>query len=349
MHCKKIMLPLHCKHYSWFFMDKKNIALLCGGDSREAAISLQSAANVYKWISPIRYNVFVIEAKSGKWQCLRGGQPIAEVDKNDFSITLEGQKIRFDLAFIMIHGSPGENGLIQGYLEMLGIPHTTCSAFVSALTFNKFACKAFLREAAGIFTPKAILAHQSNTLNTGRVIKSVGLPFFVKPNCDGSSFGVSKVKTPAEAEDAFHKAFEQADEAIVEEFIEGTEVSVGVMHLHNETAALPVTEIVSQNEFFDYQAKYDKGMSQEITPARLPRRVYQAVQDAAVQTFAALRCRGIVRIDYIVRGDVPYFLEINTIPGMSGSSIIPQQIEASGGTMQAAITALIETSLRSHK
>jgi D-alanine-D-alanine ligase len=325
----------------------KNIALLYGGDSREAVISRQSAANVYGWIDKQCYNVFMIEVRGAQWRWMQDGQALADVDKNDFSIDGGGEKVKFDLAFIMIHGTPGENGLLQSYLEMLGIPHTTCSAFVSALTFNKFACKAFLQQALGIPTAKDILITKRKGIETeiGNIVTKLNLPLFVKPNGDGSSFGVSKVKTEAEVMPAIDRVFESSDEVIIEEFIAGTEVTAGVMRLHGNIIALPVTEIVSTKDFFDYEAKYTKGLSQEITPARLDANLYQKVQASALQIYRTLRCDGIVRIDYIIRDNTPYFLEINTIPGMSSNSIIPQQLRYAAYTPEQTMTDLIETTL----
>jgi D-alanine-D-alanine ligase len=327
---------------------KPNIALLYGGYSREAEISAQSAANVYEWIDKKRYNVFMVQLQRTSWQCHSGSQPPIDVDKNDFSVTIDGAKVRFDLAMIMIHGSPGEDGLLQGYLDMLGIPYTSCSAFVSALTFDKFACKNYLRGANIPMAHDVIATLREDAPDkfADQIIKILGMPLFVKPNADGSSFGVSKVKTREELCIAMDNLKENGvEEILVEQYVAGTEVSVGAMLLGDQIFVLPITEIVSKNEFFDYEAKYTSGRSQEITPARLHVDVANKIEDLTLLIYKRLNCSGIVRIDYIVRNNEPYFLEINTVPGMSSASIVPQQIAAMGRTMEQTMTDLIETSL----
>ncbi|GHT67172.1 D-alanine--D-alanine ligase [Bacteroidia bacterium] len=332
-------------------MRLKNIAILYGGDSREAEISANSAANVRQWIDTARYNAFMLEVKGARWRCTQDGATLAEVDKNDFSIVVNGQRIAFDVALIMIHGTPGENGLLQSYFDLLQIPYTTCSAFVSALTFNKFACKAYLAQTTDVATAKSVLVCKEELQSIGiqSITKKIGLPLFVKPNNDGSSFGVSKVKTESELLPAIEKIFAQGStEAIVEEFIAGTEVTNGAMRLNGKLTVLPITEIVSENEFFDYEAKYT-GHSREITPARLDKSVYSQVQHHTSLIYNKLGCFGIVRVDYIIRDNIPYFLEINTVPGMSSASIIPQQVQQAGGNMVQTISDLIDTAYSNKK
>jgi D-alanine-D-alanine ligase len=330
-------------------MPTKNIAILFGGDSRESEISERSAANILKWIDTTRYIPFMIEVKGAVWHYVKDGNAVADVNKNDFSITADGQLTKFDVALIIIHGSPGENGILQAYLDIVDVPYTTCSAFVSALTFNKFACKAYLNKAIRVHTPKAMRVHKYalprfNADKVSRLIYRLGLPLFVKPNSDGSSFGIAKVNTEAELLPAIENIFVQgSDEAIVEAFVEGVEVSVGAMRRHGSLTVLPVTEIVSENEFFDYEAKYTAGRSHEITPARLEEDVYEMVQRSTAAIYNALQCSGVVRADYIVKDKIPYFLEINTVPGMCDASIIPQQIRHAGEDITQVISDLIET------
>ncbi|GHU95184.1 D-alanine--D-alanine ligase [Bacteroidia bacterium] len=300
------------------------------------------------WIDRERYNAFMIEIKDRSWRWTQEGVPSVEVNKNDFSLHVDGQHVRLDVALIMIHGTPGEDGLLQSYLDMLRVPYTTCSAFVSALTFNKFACKAFLAHTTSVAMANAVLVRSADDVDVPSIVAKLGLPLFVKPNADGSSFGISKVKTAEELLPAIQKTLaEGSREVIVEEFIEGIEITNGAMFLNGELTVLPITEIVSKNDFFDYKAKY-QGHSNEITPARLSEEITQAVQQQTAQIYRQLGCAGIVRVDYIVHNNLPYFLEINTVPGMSRASIIPQQVQSMGGDMVQTITALVETALAAH-
>jgi D-alanine-D-alanine ligase len=301
---------------------------------------------VQAWIDQRQYHVFMVEIKGAAWRCMLGTEPI-DVDKNDFSIVINGERIKFDIALIMIHGTPGEDGMLQGYLEMLGVPHTTCSAAVAALTFSKFACKAFLRQTTHVAMAREVLAgiEQCNSKEVAHgIVKELGMPLFAKPNADGSSFGACKIACESDLVNAIDDMKKYSTEMLVEEYIAGTEVSVGVLKFNTSATLLPITEIVSSNEFFDYEAKYTAGLSQEITPARICDTAAQAVRGAALAIVEALGFRGIGRLDFILRGDVPYFLEINAVPGMSDASIIPQQVRSMGWTMEQVLAELIESS-----
>jgi D-alanine-D-alanine ligase len=320
---------------------KKNIALVYGGDSSEAEVSERSATNVLGWIDTTRYTPYMVRMVRGDWQVRHpNGQDSVPVLKSDFSAEFDGQKVSFDVALIVIHGAPGENGVLQAYFDVLGVPYTTCSAFVSALTFNKFACKAFIAH-TGVAMAKSMLIRRGEDVNPHALAQQLGLPLFVKPNNGGSSFGITKVKHAADLQPALDKALADDGEALVEEFIGGVEVTCGAMSLGGVETVLPVTEVVSQNEFFDYGAKYE-GMSDEITPARIGAEATALVQRTTQLLYRRLGCNGIVRIDYILRHGTPYFLEINTVPGMTAASFIPQQIQAAKMEMVGTISLLLE-------
>lgn len=304
---------------------KKNIAILSGGDSSESVISLQSAEQVRSILNADKYNLFTINVKASEWVLTSNEHCDMVVNKDDFSFSYQSQKIKFDFALIMIHGTPGEDGKLQSYFDIIGIPYSTSNAFTSALTFNKFACKAFLQN-FDVPMVDSVLVRKEQVLDYEKIIKKVGLPCFVKPNAGGSSFGISKVKLTTELEDAIKLAFKEDNEVIIEAFIEGVEVSNGILISKDQYHRLPVTEIDTDNEFFDYDAKYS-GKAREITPARLDEFMLETIKDYTKAIYQYLDCRGIVRIDYIVKNNIPYFLEINTIPGMSAESIVPKQTE----------------------
>ena len=263
------------------------------------------------------------------------------IDKNDFSLVADEFKIRFDAIFIAIHGTPGENGFLQGYFEMMGIPYTSCDAFCSALTFNKQACKLFLKEYK-IAMADAIIIRKGDKTETKDIIKKIGLPCFVKPNDSGSSFGVSKVKKNEELMPAIETAFRESNEVMIEAFMDGREVACGVVKTKIKTIVLPVTEIISKNEFFDYEAKYTPGKSNEVTPADLPAVVTDEIQRLSSLVYDLLGCKGIVRVDFIIIGQKPYFLEINTVPGMTPESLVPQQAVAAGLPLEELYSMVIE-------
>lgn len=310
-------------------MNKGNtlIAVVSGGDSSEYEISIKSGKETANWLREAGNTVVEIELSKKAWTAHWEGME-CPMDKNDFSFICHGTKYRIDYAYIMIHGTPGENGVLQSYFDLIGLPYSSSSAFVSALTFNKEASKAYL-QGADIPMAKGILINTYDNYSTSKIIEELGLPLFVKPNCSGSSFGVTKVKKAEDMASAIAHAFSEGDEVLIESAITGMEVDCGVLELDGELIALPLTEIVSENEFFDFEAKY-LGKSSEITPARLSKETTAAVQDAAKKIYRRLGCKGIVRIDFMVQNEVPYFMELNGVPGMSQASIIPQQIRAAG-------------------
>ena len=306
----------------------RTIAIAAGGDSSEFEISVKSAEEVRKALSS-RYMVYIIMIRGVSWYWEDAKGRYLSVDKNDFSLVVDDSKIRFDAVFIAIHGSPGENGVLQGYFDMLQIPYSSCGAFCSALTFNKQACKMFLREYS-IPMADAILVRKGDKVDPAKIISLLGLPCFVKPNDSGSSFGVTKVKDKGNLVPAIETAFRESGEVMIEAFMKGREVACGVVKTRNKTLVLPVTEIISKNEFFDYEAKYTPGKSDEITPAGLPESMTGIIQELSSRIYDLLGCRGIVRVDFIIIDSKPFFLEINTVPGMSAESIIPKQSEAAG-------------------
>ncbi|MDR0667746.1 MAG: D-alanine--D-alanine ligase [Prevotellaceae bacterium] len=326
----------------------KNIALIYGGNSSEFDISVESGRQVSAHIDRARYNVYDVLLQGENWTVqLDGTRQTAPVDKADFSFTFRNVKTPFDCAFILIHGSPGEDGLLQAYFDLLHIPYTSCNAFVSMLTFNKYATKCLLRD-AGLALANDVYVAKNRPIDYRAIIRRLGLPLFVKPNTSGSSYGVTKVKQETELPDAFAAAFAESDAAIAEEYIDGRELQQGVLTSNGQTIALPVTEIISYNEFFDYEAKY-KGRSAEITPANITPPLARRLADCSAHIYDRLGCRGVVRIDYIVRRKTIYFLEINTIPGMSPASIVPKQLHCAGITLRDACTALIDNALATHR
>jgi D-alanine-D-alanine ligase len=318
----------------------KTIAIVAGGDSSEFEISVKSAGEVSKVLTS-RYIVYIIMIRGTNWYWEDQKGRYYNIDKNDFSLVTDELRIRFDGVFIAIHGTPGENGLLQGYFDMLGIPYSSCGAFCSALTFNKHACKLFLKEYK-IPMADAILIRQGDVFNPLSVIKKTGLPCFVKPNDSGSSFGVTKVKQKELLESAVKTAFRESNEVMVETFMNGREVACGVVKTKNKTIVLPVTEIISKNEFFDYDAKYTPGKSVEVTPANMPEVVTGEIQRLSLLIYDLLGCKGIVRVDFIVTGENPSFLEINTVPGMTKESIVPKQAEAAGIRLEELYAMVVE-------
>jgi D-alanine-D-alanine ligase len=318
----------------------KTVAIVAGGDSSEFEVSVRSANEAGKTLSS-RYIVYIIMIRGTNWYWEDNKGRYHNIDKNDFSLVTDENKIHFDAVFVAIHGTPGENGLLQGYFDMMGIPYSSCGAFCSALTFNKQACKLFLKEYK-IPMAEAILIRKGEETDIKNIIRHVGLPCFVKPNDSGSSFGVTKVKGSDEMIPAINKAFKESKEVLIEAFMKGREVACGVVRTKNKSIVLPVSEIISKNEFFDYEAKYTPGRSDEVTPADMPETVTDEIQRLSSLICSLLGCKGIVRVDFIVIGDKPYFLEINTVPGMTKESIIPQQIIASGMSQEDLYSMVIE-------
>mgnify|MGYP000874986626 FL=1 len=318
----------------------RTIAIAAGGDSSEFEISVKSAREVEKLLSPF-YKVYIIMIRGIDWYWEDQKGRCLKIDKNDFTLITDDARIRFDAVFVAIHGTPGENGLLQGYLDMMKIPYTSCSAFCSALTFNKQACKLYLK-GYGIPMAKNILVRKDSLPAYSEIAELTGLPCFVKPNDSGSSFGVSKVKTAAELPAALELAFSESNEVMIESFMKGREVACGVVKAKGKSVVLPVTEIISKNEFFDYEAKYTPGKSDEITPANMPEEITEKIQELSSDIYDILGCKGIVRVDFIVVGNQPFFLEINTVPGMTEESLIPKQALAAGIDLAALYSMVVE-------
>ncbi|MDO9339609.1 MAG: D-alanine--D-alanine ligase [Bacteroidales bacterium] len=318
----------------------RTIAIAAGGDSSEFEVSVKSANEVSKVLSS-RYIIYIILIRGTNWYWEDQKGRYHNIDKNDFSLVTDEYRIRFDAVFIAIHGTPGENGLLQGYFDMMGIPYTSCGAFCSTLTFNKQACKLFLKEYKIPMTD-AILIRRSDKTDIKNIIKQIGLPCFVKPNNSGSSFGVTKVKKKEKLLSAIETAFKESNEVMIEAFMDGREVACGVVKTRNKAIVLPVTEIISKNEFFDYEAKYTPGKSDEVTPADMPAVVTDEIQRLSSLVYDLLGCKGIVRVDFIVIGQQPYFLEINTVPGMTEESLVPKQAAAAGIALEDIYSMVVE-------
>jgi D-alanine-D-alanine ligase len=318
----------------------RTIAIVAGGDSSEFGISVKSAVSVRSVLSS-QYNVYIIIIKGENWFWEDQKGRYHSIDKNDFTLIIDDLKIRFDAVFIAIHGSPGENGLLQGYFDMLHIPYSSCGSFCSALTFNKQACKQYLKE-FNIPMADAVILRKGSKVDSEKIIERIGLPCFVKPNDSGSSFGVSKVKDKNKLMDAVESAFSESGEILIESFMNGREVACGVVKTKSKSLMLPVTEIISKNEFFDFEAKYTPGKSDEITPANLPRKQIIDIQELSSSIYDILDCKGIVRVDFIIVDGKPWFLEINTVPGMTPESIIPKQAAAAGISLKDLYSMVIE-------
>lgn len=322
-------------------MTKKNIAVVFGGDSSERVISEKSSITIEQSLPKQKYNVYRVSITGSNWDVCCDDDSLIPVDKNDFSFKHDGDKINFDCAYIIIHGTPGENGLLQSYFELLRIPYTTCNAFVAALTFDKYACKCYLRD-SGVEMASEVLLKKHDRPDKQAIVAKLGLPLFVKPNAGGSSFGVTKVHSEEELDTAIAAARKEGGEILMESFICGREFSHGIYLTDQRTLTLPVTEIVSKKEFFDFEAKYTAGMSDEITPAPIPDELVKRIQASTEAIVRRLGCKGLVRIDYILSNDRLYFLEINTVPGMSSASIIPQQLRHAGYSLEQVLDWLVE-------
>ena len=318
----------------------RTIAIAAGGDSPEYEVSVKSAIEVSTALSQ-RYRVYIIIIRGSDWYWEDERGRYHKIDKNDFTLVIDDSHIRFDAVFIAIHGTPGENGLLQGYFDMLCIPYTSCDAFCSALTFNKQACKLFLKEYL-IPMAEAVMIRKDDHSDLPAIMRHLGLPCFVKPNDSGSSFGVTKVREKEELVAAVEKAFRESDEVMIEAYLKGREVACGVVSTRSRALVLPVTEIISKNEFFDYEAKYTPGRSEEITPAMIPVKISDEIQKLSLRIYNLLGCKGIVRVDFIIVDDKPVFLEINTVPGMSAESIIPKQARAAGIELEDLYSMVIE-------
>ena len=326
-------------------MTKKTIALIYGGDSSEYEVSIKSGKHISGHLDRERYDVYEVLMKGADWRVLFSEEKSYLIDKADFSFVIPdesgigGKRVKFDKALIMIHGTPGENGLLQAYFEMIGMKFTTCSATVSAISFDKYACKCYLRD-TGVKLAKEQFIRRGDSYNAYDIAARMGLPLFVKPNNGGSSFGVTKVKHLQDLNDAIESAFKEDESVLVEEYIQGREMTNGVYEYNGELVRLPVTEIISNNEFFDYEAKY-LGASREICPAEITSELSERIINTSHKIYRYLGCRGIVRVDYIVRDDEIYFLEINTVPGMTEMSLVPQQVRAAGMTIREFLNQLL--------
>jgi len=321
---------------------KKNIALVTGGYSGEAVISYKSAESIAKHIDETKWNCYLVDIHPSGWFYLTEQGEKITVDKNDFSITIEGKKIAFDAVLVGLHGTPGEDGKLQGYFDCLHIPYTSCDAATSALTFNKRYTVA-VASFAGMHVAKSLHLLKGEQLKSADITAQLTLPVFVKPNNGGSSIGMSKVSVEKDLEPAIEKAFKEDDQVLVEEFISGREFTIGVFKSKGKIIALPITEIITKNDFFDFQAKYE-GESEEITPAQVNEAIADKVRQNAQKAYNVFNCKGIVRMDFIYeeKSGNPYLLEINSVPGQSAASLVPQQVIAMGWTLKEFYSALIE-------
>lgn len=339
---------------------KRNIAIIAGGDSSEHEVSLRSAAGLYSFMDKTRYDITIVVIKGKEWKTEDG----CPIDKNDFSFTREGVRHTFDFAYITIHGTPGENGLLQGYLEMMGIPYSCCNVLAAALTFNKYTCNHYLAP-FGFNIAKSVQIRKKDWIKDANyreslcnnIVNGLGLPCFIKSNVGGSSFGCTKVKNAEDIIPAIERAFEEGDEVICEAYMKGTEVTCGVYKTAGKEVAFPITEVVTKNEFFDYDAKY-KGQVDEITPARIPDAIRDKIQAETLRIYDVIGASGIIRVDWIITGmrnteeyvdpveDMSRvqinLLEVNTTPGMTATSFIPQQVRAAGLDIKEVLTDIIE-------
>lgn len=327
---------------------KKKIALVAGGYTGESVISMNSAETVYKSLDKNKYDIYRITIDKESWRCLDDDKQLHFIDRNDFSIPMKSGKVTFDAAFIIIHGTPGEDGKLQGYFDMIGIPYTTCDAATSAITMNKAYTKSIINGIPDVCIAGSVQLFDSQGYTVNDVLDHLTLPVFVKPNSGGSSIGMSKVKEASALADALKVAFDEDSQVIVEEFIGGREFTIGLYRVKGKVHVLPCTEIVSTKEFFDYEAKYTTGVSEEITPGRMTDEEKARVEGAMVKIYQRLNCKGVVRIDYILEQETNkmYVLEVNTVPGQSQNSIIPQQVRAAGMSMTDFYGALLEEVLK---
>jgi len=323
-------------------INKKNIAVLAGGNSSEYFISLKSAETIANEIDKEKYNVYTVQIKGSEWTLINNLNCGLIIHKNDFSFTDRGQKEKFDLVVSAIHGTPGEDGLLQAYFDMIGMPYVGSGVLASSLTFSKFYCNTFLNNFDILNIAKSLLIRKGTEYNTDEIIDELALPCFVKPNAGGSSFGISKVKKKEDLDAAIDSAFKESDEVIIEEYIAGDEIQCGIFKTKESEYKLPLVEIISKTEFFDYKAKYDPNFSEEIIPARISNELTEECQNITSELYDALNCKGIVRMDFILKDGEYWFLEANTIPGMTNESLVPQMIKKAGMTIKEVMSLLIE-------
>jgi D-alanine-D-alanine ligase len=322
---------------------KKNIALLAGGFTGEYEVSVNSAKNIADNLSADKYKVYTIFINRDRWFYESDNGPV-DVDKNDFTIPIHGEKIKFDFAFITIHGTPGEDGKLQGYFDMLGIPYNTCDATTSGITMNKAYTKTIVNGIHGLYTAHSMRLFEKDMHDVAIVAATLKFPLFIKPNNGGSSVGMSKVYNVAGLPEALKKAFHEDEQILVEEFIKGREFSIGIARLHGKITVLPATEIITSKDFFDYEAKYTSGVTKEVTPADLSAEQNERIADIVTEVYMRLNCKGMVRVDFILLESTNdfYFIEVNTTPGQSANSLIPQQVRAAGMDLGEFYGALIE-------
>jgi len=322
----------------------KNVAIIMGGYSSEYKISLTSGNVVFNQLDKSKYNLFRIHILPEKWVYVDENEEEFSINRDDFSVSINGKKISFDVVFNAIHGTPGEDGLLQAYFQLLGIPQTSCDYYQAALTFNKRDLLSVLKP-YGIKTATSFYLNLGDNINSEEIISKVGLPCFVKPNKSGSSFGISKVKSLEELLPAIENAYKEDNEIIIESFLDGTEVSVGVINFKGEIKVLPITEIVSENDFFDYEAKY-LGKSKEITPARISEELKVKIENVAKRAYEVLKMKGFSRSEFIIVNNEPHMLEMNTIPGLTTESILPQQAREAGISLPELFENAIELALK---
>ena len=326
---------------------QRNIAIVCGGDSSEHDVSLRSAQGLYSFFDKERYNVYIVDVKGLDWHVNLHDGTTVPIDRNDFSFMEKGKLVVFDYAYITIHGTPGENGIMQGYFELIHLPYSTSGVLVEAMTFDKFVLNNYLR-GYGVSVAESLLIRKGyeELVSDDEIEKRIGMPCFVKPATDGSSFGVTKVKNKDQLAPAIRKAIMESDDVMVESYLEGTEITVGCYKTKEKSVVFPITEVVTNNEFFDYDAKYN-GQVQEITPARIPEETAERARQLTSQIYDILHCNGIIRIDYIISKDQKIsMLEVNTTPGMTATSFIPQQVRAAGLEMKDVLTDIIENQFK---
>jgi len=307
----------------------KKIAVVAGGYSSEYPISVQSGQMLAQEVAKAGYEVYLVEISPQGWRVHLSSDEILPIDRSDFSFRHKGEAVHFDAVVMAIHGTPGEDGRLQGYFDLLNIPYTCCGVMAAAVTFNKHACKLFAQQ-VGVHTAESVLIRRNETFDPRDIIQQIGLPYFVKPTESRSSFGVSKVTQEEQLTEAITHAFTESSEVIIEKFISGTEVTCGMIALPEGDLIFPITEVVSKRDFFDYEAKYTAGLSEEITPARIEEKMAEQVREATRKLYHALGCKGITRTDFILSDGKAYLLEVNTVPGMSPNSIIPKQLKTMG-------------------
>ena len=327
-------------------MSRIKVAVVAGGDSSEYQISILGARFIMENLDKAKYEPYMVVVTKQLWYAEYNTQQIA-IDKNDFSFLIDGAASRFDVAYVNIHGTPGENGILQSYFELIGLPYTSCGVDSSVITFNKMVCKRVV-DSVGVTTAKDVIITKGDKIDAQSITSKLGLPIFIKPNASGSSFGVSKVNEASEIQHAIEIALKESDTVIIEEYIAGREFGQGLFMIDGEIITLPLTEIISKTEFFDYQAKYE-GLSNEITPAEIETEMSDAMKEIAKRIYKVTNSSGVVRIDFIVKDRVPYMIELNSTPGMSQASIIPQQVRAFGKSLSWFYDQIITETLNKYK